>query len=53
MKPNYNINVNNGLNIRVGSKFMLKMRLLTQVRYSYITFNQAWGTVGDPGMKKF
>jgi hypothetical protein len=47
VKPNFNIDVNNGLNIRVGSKFMLKMRLLTQVRYSYSTFNNAWGTVGD------
>jgi hypothetical protein len=46
-KPNFNIDVNNGLNIRVGSKFMLKMRLLTQVRYSFSTFNDAWGTVGD------
>jgi hypothetical protein len=46
-KPNFNIDVNNGLNIRVGSKFMLKMRMLTQVRYSYSTFNDAWGTVGD------
>ena len=47
VKPNFNIDVNNGLNIRVGSKFLLKMRLLTQVRYSYSTFNNAWGTVGD------
>lgn len=47
VKPNFNIDVNNGLNIRVGSKFLLKMRLLTQVRYSYSTFNDAWGTVGD------
>ena len=46
-KPNFNIDVNNGLNIRVGSKFLLKMRLLTQVRYSYSTYNDAWGTVGD------
>ena len=46
-KPNFNIDVNNGLNIRVGSKFMLKMRLLTQVRYTYSTYNDAWGTVGD------
>src|SRR4051794_7837450 len=36
-KPNFNIDVNNGLNIRVGSKFMLKMRLLTQVRYTFST----------------
>jgi hypothetical protein len=47
VKPNFNIDINNGLNIRVGSKFLLKMRLLTQVRYSYSTFNDAWGTVGD------
>jgi hypothetical protein len=46
-KPNFNIDVNNGLNIRVGEKFLLKLRLLTQVRYSYSTFNTAWGTVGD------
>src|SRR2546425_6602666 len=47
VKPNFNIDVNNGLNIRVGSKFLLKMRLLTQVRYSYSTYNETWGTVGD------
>jgi hypothetical protein len=46
-KPNFNIDVNNGLNIRVGEKFLLKIRLLEQVRYSYSTFNNAWGTVGD------
>jgi hypothetical protein len=46
-KPNFNIDVNNGLNIRVGSKFLLKMRLLTQVRYSYSTYNETWGTIGD------
>ena len=46
-KPNFNIDVNNGLNIRVGQKFMLKLRLLSQVRYSYSTFNEAWGTVGN------
>ncbi len=46
-KLNFNIDVNNGLNIRVGEKFLLKIRLLEQVRYSYSTFNKAWGTVGD------
>lgn len=46
-KPNFNIDVNNGLNIRVGEKFLLKIRLLEQVRYSYSTFNKAWSTVGD------
>lgn len=46
-RPNFNMDVNNGLNIRVGEKFFLKLRLLTQVRYSYSTFNSAWGSVGD------
>ena len=46
-KSNFTIDVNNGLNIRVGSKFLLKMRLLTQVRYSFSQYNEAWGTVGD------
>src|ERR1700704_6527091 len=46
-KPNFNIDVNNGLNIRVGEKFLLKVRLLAQARYSYSTFNDAWGTVGN------
>ena len=46
-KPNFTIDVNNGLNIRVGSKFLLKMRLLTQVRYTFSTYNEAWGTIGD------
>lgn len=46
-KPNFNIDVNNGLNIRVGEKFFLKLRLLTQVRYSYSAYNNAWGAIGD------
>ncbi|HZD12005.1 MAG TPA: hypothetical protein VE177_00600, partial [Candidatus Binatus sp.] len=46
-KPNFNLDVNNGLNIRVGEKFLLKVRLLAQTRYSYSTFNEAWGTVGN------
>ena len=46
-RPNFNIDVNNGLNIRVGEKFFLKIRLLTPVRYSYSTYNNAWGTIGD------
>src|SRR5215217_1493094 len=46
-KPNFGIDVNNGLNFRVGEKFFLKLRLLSQVRYSYSTYNSAWGTVGD------
>ena len=46
-KPNFNIDVNNGLNIRVGEKFFLKLRLLTQVRYSHSSYNSLWGSVGD------
>ena len=46
-KPNFNIDVNNGLNLRVGEKFLLKLRLLTQVRYTHSTYNDAWGTIGD------
>ncbi|MCS6317082.1 MAG: hypothetical protein H8K05_04760 [Nitrospira sp.] len=46
-KPNYTIDVNNGLNFRVGDKFFLKLRLLTQVRYSHSAYNEGWGTVGD------
>ena len=46
-KPNWTIDVNNGLNFRVGSKFLLKLRLLTQVRYTHNAYNSAWGTIGD------
>ena len=46
-RPSFNIDINNGLNIRVGEKFFLKLRLLGQARYSYATYNSAWGTVGD------
>ncbi len=46
-KPNFTVDMNNGLNFRVGSKFLLKMRLLTQVRYTFSEYNEAWGTIGD------
>ncbi|HEU4504064.1 MAG TPA: hypothetical protein VFR79_04490 [Nitrospira sp.] len=46
-RPTFNVEVNNGLNIRVGERFLLKLRLLAQARYSYATYNSAWGTVGD------
>ncbi|BCA53015.1 conserved exported protein of unknown function [Nitrospira sp. KM1] len=46
-RPNFNVDVNNGLNIRVGEKFLLKLRLLTQVRYSHSTYNDTWSTTGD------
>ncbi|MDR4479887.1 MAG: hypothetical protein R3B37_09120 [Nitrospira sp.] len=46
-KPNFTIDINNGLNVRVGEKFFLKVRLLTQVRYSHSAYNSAWGTIGD------
>jgi hypothetical protein len=46
-KPNFTVDVNNGLNFRVGSKFLLKLRLLTQVRYTHSAYNSAWGSIGD------
>jgi hypothetical protein len=46
-KPIFNVDVNNGLNIRVGSKFLLKLRMLMQVRYSYHDYNEGWGQIGD------
>ncbi|MGC4096342.1 MAG: hypothetical protein QM706_04440 [Nitrospira sp.] len=46
-KPNFNVDVNNGINFRVGEKFLLKLRLLTQVRYTHSIYNEAWGTIGD------
>src|SRR5689334_7162814 len=46
-KPNFTIDINNGLNVRVGEKFLLKLRLLTQVRYTHSIYNDAWGTIGD------
>src|SRR6476620_1922338 len=46
-QPTFRIDVNNGLNVRVGDKFFLKLRLLTQVRYTYHDYNQAWGLVRD------
>ena len=46
-QPNFNVDVNNGFNVRVGDRFLLKLRLLAQARYSYATYNSAWGTVGD------
>lgn len=44
---NFSVDINNGLNFRVGEKFFLKIRLLSQARYSYSTYNNAWGTIGD------
>ncbi|MFO0705512.1 MAG: hypothetical protein U0412_01555 [Nitrospira sp.] len=44
---NFGVDVNNGLNFRVGDKFFLKLRLLTQVRYTHSDYNKAWGAVGD------
>lgn len=44
---NFGVDINNGLNFRVGEKFFLKIRLLSQARYSYSTYNNAWGTIGD------
>ncbi|MFO0773908.1 MAG: hypothetical protein U0172_04490 [Nitrospiraceae bacterium] len=46
-KPNFTIDVNNGLNFRVGDKFFLKLRLLLQTRYTHSAYNRGWSTVGD------
>src|SRR5919106_270224 len=46
-EPTFKVDVNNGLNFRVGDRFLLKLRLLTQVRYTHHDYNQAWGTLGD------
>lgn len=46
-KPNFHIDVNNGLNIRVGSKFLLKLRMLIQARFTHHAYNEAWGTIGE------
>ena len=46
-QPNFRVDINNGLNFRVGDRFLLKLRILTQVRYTHSNYNQAWGTVGD------
>lgn len=45
--PNFSISWNEGLNIRAGDKFLLKLRLLTRMRYNYHTYNDAWSAVGD------
>lgn len=44
---NFGIDVNNGLNFRAGDRFFLKLRILTQVRYTHSTYNNLWGSVGD------
>lgn len=46
-KLKFDVGVNNGLNFRVGDKFLLKVRLLTQVRFTRHQYNEAWATIGD------
>ena len=46
-QPSFRIDVNNGLNVRVGDKFLLKLRLLAQARYTHHTYNEAWANNGD------
>ena len=43
LEPNFGVDVNNGLNVRVGERFFLKLRLLAQARYSYATYNSGLG----------
>ncbi|MEC4889547.1 MAG: porin [Nitrospira sp.] len=45
--PTSSITTGDGLNIKSGDKFLLKLRMLLRFRYSYHQYNQAWRTVGD------
>lgn len=46
-KPKFDVGVNNGLNIRVGDKFLLKFRLLSQIQFTEHFYNEGWSEVGD------
>jgi len=45
--PGYSVGYGNGLNIKVGDKFLLKLRVQLQFRYNQHEYNQAWRLVGD------
>jgi hypothetical protein len=47
-QPTFRIDVNNGLNVRVGDKFFLKLRLLTQVRYTHTRTTKPGRAMGTP-----
>jgi hypothetical protein len=46
-EPGYSVGYGNGLNIKVGDKFLLKLRTQLQFRYNQHEYNQAWRLVGD------
>ncbi|MGH7231963.1 MAG: porin [Nitrospiraceae bacterium] len=45
--PGYSVSWGNGLNIKVGEKFFLKLRTQLQLRYTHHEYNQAWRLIGD------
>jgi hypothetical protein len=47
LAPTAQISTGNGLNIKVGNRFLLKLRTLLQFRYDSHEFNQAWRILGD------
>jgi hypothetical protein len=46
-EPGYSVSYGNGLNIKVGDKFFLKLRTQLQFRYNQHEYNQAWRLLGD------
>ncbi len=47
LRPNYDISWNNGLNIKTGDRFLLKIRTFLQFQYNLHDYNLAWRTIGD------
>ena len=45
--PTAHINYGQGLNIKTGDQFFLKLRGLMQFRFVHSEYNQAWGAIGD------
>jgi len=45
--PGYTVSTGNGLNIKAGDKFFLKLRAHTQFRYNAHEYNQQWRLFGD------
>jgi hypothetical protein len=45
--PGYSVSYGNGLNIKVGERFLLKLRTHLQLRYNQHEYNEAWRLLGD------
>lgn len=45
--PSFHLNYGQGLNIKTGDQFFLKLRGLMQFRFNHNEYNQAWRTIGD------